>query len=393
MRYQVGDTVRVIKTDYPELPVGTISKVVWSNTSGLDLLAGNKRLTFWNHEVEPYKEEVRDTKIEVGDTVEITSKGYYSYELEVGDKAIVTSINDAGVCELNFTEIATRKGNLTYYQCSEPDFKDLKLVAKAKANMESDIEVGDIINGKSYNNNRVTQVCSDHYMAINLAEEAEGSADEFWIRKENAVLVSKANNMKSIIEVGDKVKYNDGDTYFGMEYHTVKSIVGTKVHYVEGGFDEISTLEVFEKAAMKEVIGYKLAKSEYKAAALAIIGEDDFRNDPGIDVSVPSNIQKYRNAGVLDLWFEPVYKSSEVTIKLSKSRKAIITNKTLATIVLADGSKFQAPAEAISKVLKALNSLATIAGYRPEFKEFQLGCQTFTIADLQAVHKAFTDFK
>lgn len=43
--------------------------------------------------------------------------------------------------------------------------------------------------------------------------------------------------------------------------------------------------------------------------------------------------------------------------------------------------------------LDALNKLGQIAGYNVGIKEFNLGCQTFTIADLIAVDKAFKDFQ
>lgn len=80
----------------------------------------------------------------------------------------------------------------------------------------------------------------------------------------------------------------------------------------------------------KEIVGYKLIKSEYEEAAKIIANEytndwwnlNAYRNlknygwmfkKGDIDLSL-KNV--YRKAGVLDLWFEPVYKTSipDITI-------------------------------------------------------------------------------
>ena len=67
------------------------------------------------------------------------------------------------------------------------------------------------------------------------------------------------------------------------------------------------------KPKQKKIIGYKLVKPEYEEAALKIAGLVNwspssikleyqlFRNDC---------VEKVRNAGVLDLWFEPVYEEA-----------------------------------------------------------------------------------
>jgi hypothetical protein len=63
----------------------------------------------------------------------------------------------------------------------------------------------------------------------------------------------------------------------------------------------------------KKIIGYKLTKPQFKEAVLKIAtfgGPYNFLGtDLGekIDIKKPENIQLLKEAGVLDLWFEPVY--------------------------------------------------------------------------------------
>jgi hypothetical protein len=279
--YKVGDKVRVIHTDYKgSINVGEIKTVhALVGKGGVSLLAGRSPLTFYNSEVEPYKEEVMNTKIEVGDTVEIINNTIYRSEIKKGDKAVVVKLEGSSY-QLRFDQHLDNGKPIT--QISKLDGTDLKLV-------------------------------------------------------------SKANNMKEVIGYNIKAEY-------------------------QGQVDAIA----------KALNTHPRTVTEY--------GQQMWMPKEGV-----AGVAK--RLGVLDLWFEPVYKSSEVVVKLSGNRTATITSKTVATILISDGSKFQAPAEAISKVLTALNGLASIAGYTPKFKEFELGCQKFTIDDLYAVNKAFTDFK
>ena len=70
-----------------------------------------------------------------------------------------------------------------------------------------------------------------------------------------------------------------------------------------------------EETMDKKIIGYKLIKPEYKEAALKIsntVGnwENSLMNYD-ISISQTGYINRLKNAGVLDLWFEPVYEAEE----------------------------------------------------------------------------------
>lgn len=101
-------------------------------------------------------------------------------------------------------------------------------------------------------------------------------------------------------------------------YHSSDNGRGISDDHCHEGYTEI-TFEQFKKYVLKqdnmkekEIIGYKLIKPEYKEAALKIsntIGnwENSLMN---YDISINQRgyIVKLTEAGVLDLWFEPVYK-------------------------------------------------------------------------------------
>lgn len=57
--YEVGDFVRILHTDYDQLKVGDVAKVIGVDGSGVDLECGRtpSGLYFYFNEVEPYVEE------------------------------------------------------------------------------------------------------------------------------------------------------------------------------------------------------------------------------------------------------------------------------------------------------------------------------------------------
>ncbi len=63
----------------------------------------------------------------------------------------------------------------------------------------------------------------------------------------------------------------------------------------------------FLRQIEKKIIGYKLAKEEYEASCQAM--GKDFKKSYQIAVNSPFAVT-FRKAGVLDLWFEPVYEES-----------------------------------------------------------------------------------
>lgn len=92
-------------------------------------------------------------------------------------------------------------------------------------------------------------------------------------------------------------------------YSSLSSIKDPGIYKHNGKPSKIITINQIKEYMEQEIIGYKLTKPEYKEAALKICGISGFSISLEYDFkynSVCSTILK--EAGVLDLWFEPVYK-------------------------------------------------------------------------------------
>lgn len=97
----------------------------------------------------------------------------------------------------------------------------------------------------------------------------------------------------------------------------------------------------------KEIIGYKLIKPEYEEAAKAICDECVYwrRNDLyNLDAKTEKlSIPNLKNAGVLDLWFEPVYRGEEKVFKVGnfeltvKDKKVFHNDEDITDYVLSVG--------------------------------------------------------
>lgn len=198
--------------------------------------------------------------------------------------------------------------------------------------------------------------------------------------------------IKEVTSVGVYFKRNN----FHFKFSEINQLIEEAKDYPK------STFHLIKNNKVKELLGYKLKDKQYQKAVEAITGHSfDFFNCKdslgGVyyavrDKPVTGCYTSLKAAGVLDLWFEPVYKTEEVVVKLSGNRTATITSKTSGTITMRSDVAY-ITAKDITSAFDALNKLGQIAGYNVGIKEFNLGCQTFTIEDLVAVNKAFTDFK
>ena len=84
-------------------------------------------------------------------------------------------------------------------------------------------------------------------------------------------------------------------------------------------FMKVYAIDIINQEETKEqIIGYKLIKPEYKSAALKITDMSDMcmwnmnmRNFDYMFMNNSKNAMDLKEAGVLDLWFEPVYEKEE----------------------------------------------------------------------------------
>jgi hypothetical protein len=89
------------------------------------------------------------------------------------------------------------------------------------------------------------------------------------------------------------------------------------INYKEITFEQFKKY-VLKQDIMKEIIGYKLVKPEYKEAILQIMKARNWSNFPMLDSYESSgSIKTLKEAGVLDLWFEPVYAEEKKLPKIN----------------------------------------------------------------------------
>jgi hypothetical protein len=101
-------------------------------------------------------------------------------------------------------------------------------------------------------------------------------------------------------------------------------------------FKESTILEL-AKGNEGKLIGYKLIKEEYREAAIkiALREEKDFIKDSSIHFTHNCRSrERLEEAGVLNLWFEPVYEKKEVIITDNQDREAKVVKGKL---LVADG--------------------------------------------------------
>ena len=94
---------------------------------------------------------------------------------------------------------------------------------------------------------------------------------------------------------------------------------------------------------MKEIIGYKLIKPEYLSSAISITGfipgDDRLEsfNNYFKKLNIEGNfIKSLKEAGVLELWFQPIYKAEKIEMKVlyeGGELNVVIEKKEIITVV------------------------------------------------------------
>ena len=92
----------------------------------------------------------------------------------------------------------------------------------------------------------------------------------------------------------------------------------TNSFYVKEKYEIIQASEFIKnntKNMQKEIIGYKLIKEDYYNAAMNLAPNCFFSGHKIFDKTTTA-IKHWKDAGVLDIWFEPIYKSEEKIINI-----------------------------------------------------------------------------
>ena len=165
------------------------------------------------------------------------------------------------------------------------------------------------------------------------------------------------------------------------------------------GYTEI-TLEQFKKYVLKEVnmekeiIGYKLIKPEFEKAASEIVGDKvgcinfircrEYQNHIIPTRNFDTNLRILKESGVLDLWFEPVYKDEkqDIVLTLSNGKQVTVTKEGK---IMAEGREVN-----IVDLLKSYSYMFKptniISGWEVRANTISIGCwDNITQEDLQLI--------
>jgi hypothetical protein len=146
---------------------------------------------------------------------------------------------------------------------------------------------------------------------------------------------------EQLFKIGDQFKTDDDHTVYTFSNRTGNTVFITwgtngKTDYsleTCNKFLERGDWVLIKKEEnMEQIIGYKLVKLEYKEAALKIANLVDWGvsfRDKTVDAYNPQTIAKLKKAGVLDLWFEPVYAPKYSLPKINGKQCVDNGNKTI----------------------------------------------------------------
>ena len=139
----------------------------------------------------------------------------------------------------------------------------------------------------------------------------------------------------------------------------------------------------------KEIIGYKLIKPEYANAAIEITGfcgdQESFIKYMRKEANVKNGsfVKNLKEAGVLDLWFEPVYQQEKQIIQMYSS------NKGMFEIEVVDGKAYyrpenkELPKEWIRDIINSYDDILIqqrngVNPYNVEIAGLHIGCMKDT---------------
>lgn len=182
-------------------------------------------------------------------------------------------------------------------------------------------------------------------------------------------------------------KYQIGKNSLVIRYETIDT---SKTYTLQ----ELKNLE--NNMENKEIIGYKLIKPEYKEAATRIVPDSNYlvngiggiSNKQYIEIGKGTTIELLKKAGVLDIWFEPVYKSKEVVITVNN------------TIINIKGDRMVAEGKEFSiEWLRAIRELfnvraASYVAWTTEVESVRIGCKTgWTKKHLDEIITAYNELQ
>jgi len=210
----------------------------------------------------------------------------------------------------------------------------------------------------------------------------------------NNVKIKKGDKLSDLNLVEKNItcyKNSLGDVFEGCTYN-LNNYKYRKITKVENGYFEISCFNYgwfkIEEAIenMKKIIGYKLIKLEYENAAVDIVFKEVsslFTVDKNyIDTKIfpvqgyTNTILALKEAGVLDLWFEPIYKEEILfkTIEIGTQKRKAEIFKDKVVVTDGDGEKRTFNNSQILELKKQFDTKLFFSGFNTMITKIHIGC-------------------
>jgi hypothetical protein len=179
--------------------------------------------------------------------------------------------------------------------------------------------------------NPVTELTLEQWDNIVNKKDGFKLPEKWYIKRdeENYSIINRWFNNHVILDNADWSGHT-GNMNYPRIYNQVPNLGGLKLlqeGYTEITFEQFKQYVLKENNMNKEIIGYKLVKPKYTTATRRIINCDPKYDHFGINtLNGEGDIKLLKQAGVLDLWFEPVYKEDKTLPKINGYEGKLETN-------------------------------------------------------------------
>jgi hypothetical protein len=181
----------------------------------------------------------------------------------------------------------------------------------------------DLLGASVYHNGKWGEIVSKPKENMNEVQSLEKG--RYYKVKDNGVILRYDSGSNALYYLGKSDNTINSFCRNGGNFTEIPSeyiyVTKEEIEWLEkcNELDRFITKEEFENMK-KKIIGYKLIKPEYKGAINALQGTSDFGFKDFERIGTTSYtiaIKKFEEAGVLDLWFQPVYENTTPDITIN----------------------------------------------------------------------------
>lgn len=204
----------------------------------------------------------------------------------------------------------------------------------------------------------------------------------------HSIFIDEVDNDK-LGPIIDKAFPTDKGVLHGSKGWYVRKMRNTEGEFIESS-EPLTTIQVKLSGITnnpKAIIGYKLSKRKYQKAAedIATVSLDNELGAAGYNFAKGSPVHTLiKEAGVLDLWFEPVYQSHEMKLHLGTPSVSITIRKGSIT-----AKKEAFDYNVILQIQEKMKMNIVINDYNVTLPNVAIGCTTFTKDEIDNIVETY----